>query len=419
MKIVHYCLGLPPFSTGGLSIYAHDLASIQAKDNDVYVLFPGIKRKKIHLKKINYKNNKNIKLYRMDGALPCALTYGVKEPLDFIKNKNLDEIKEAFLAFGKVDVLHLHTLQGIYPEVIKYFKENGTKIIFTTHDFYPFSLTTKLYKDELENEKNNIIQSLKAPSTKALYLNRKPLINNLKRIKFIKKIFNKKVKKEIEISYDLNYENEYKLKSEKLYSFYLNMLKDVDIIHANSNLSKEIYKKANDNVKVIPITHKNIQKVNILKNENKVLNIGFFGEELKDKGFNLLLNILDEIYKENNNFILNCYGSSNLYERPYLKYHGPYKFDDLKNIYKDIDLVIFPAINIESFGFVVLEALAYKTPVIVSENVGSKDLCNKDFIVNNENELKNMIRNLALNKNKLKDYFNYGLKIETLENHIL
>ena len=54
MKIIHYCFGLPPYSTGGLSIYAKDLASIQSENNEVIVLFPGLKKSKLSLKKVNY-----------------------------------------------------------------------------------------------------------------------------------------------------------------------------------------------------------------------------------------------------------------------------------------------------------------------------------------------------------------------------
>ncbi len=416
MKIIHYCLGLPPYATGGLSIYANDLVNIQAKEHEVYVLFPGVNKNQIHLKKISYKNKK-VKLYRLDGALPCALTYGVKEPLDFIGHKEKKEIEKTFLPFGKIDVLHLHTLQGLYPEIIKYFKENGTKIVYTTHDFYPFSLTTKYYNDKEKLDEVNLIQSLKAPSTKALYLNRKPLINKIKKIEFIKNIFNKKIKGEDTLNYSLEYKNEYLEKANKLYAFYSDMLKDIDLIHANSNLSKDVYLNSNDNIKVIGITHNNLELNNLKKNYNDKLIIGFFGEQLKDKGFTLLLEVLDEIYKYNKNFILNCYGKSNLYQRPYLSYRGTYSFNDLKAIYQNVDLVVFPAINIESFGFVVLESLAYQTPVIVSSNVGAKDLCNKDYIIDNEINLKKKIIEIIDNKNILKEYFNYDLNIDSFEKH--
>ena len=73
MKIIHYCLGIPPLATGGLTIYANSLAKIQSKDNEVIIIYPGYKKNKIHLKFIKKENN--IKIYRLDGALPVSLTY--------------------------------------------------------------------------------------------------------------------------------------------------------------------------------------------------------------------------------------------------------------------------------------------------------------------------------------------------------
>lgn len=416
MKIIHYCFGLPPYSTGGLSIYAKDLASIQSENNEVIVLFPGLKKSKLSLKKVNYINKK-IKLYRLDGLLPSSINYGIKEPLDFIGNKDIKEIEKIFDKFGFIDILHIHTLQGLYPEVIKYFKNKNTKIVYTTHDFLPFSLTTKYYLDKEMVINSNLEQSIKAPSTKALYLIRNPFFNKLKKIKILKKIFNKKVKGDKLITYDLEYKNNYLKKRNELYKFYENMMNDIDIIHANSNLSKEIYQTKFKNIKVINITHNSIMEHSLIKNKNDILNIGFFGEGTKDKGFLLLLRVLDKLYNDNFKFVLNFYGPANLNERPYLKYHGAYKFSELDNIYKNIDLVIMPAINVETFSFVVLEALSYKTPTIVSNSVGAKDLCNKDFIINSGEDLYNLLTKILNDKNILNNYFNYELKIESLKMH--
>lgn len=41
---------------------------------------------------------------------------------------------------------------------------------------------------------------------------------------------------------------------------------------------------------------------------------------------------------------------------------------------KNIDLVVVPSQYYETFGFNTLEALSFGKPVIVTENVGAKDL---------------------------------------------
>lgn len=416
MKILHYCLGIPPYATGGLTIYALDLVKSQMKNNEVFMIYPGYKNKNIKLKKI--KNKENINLYRIDGLLPLALTYGVANVNDFIGHKDISIIKKEFdKLFLNVDILHLHTIQGLYPEILEYFKNNNTKIILTTHDFYPFSLSTKLYEDELLNIKNNIIKSLNAPSKNILCLNRYPFINKLKKIKIIKKLFNKKYKIKDDDKIEEKYYKNYIIESNKLYSFYNDILNLIDLIHANSKKSYEVYNKKCKNVKKLLITHEKIKKYNIIKNENDILNIAYFGEEIEEKGFNLILDVLDEIYQNNKNFILKCYGYDNLYKRAYIKYMGHYKLDDLKIIYKDIDLVLFPTLNIESFGFVGLEALAYNTPLITSKNAGIKELCNKDYIINDKDELKELLIKIINDKSILNNYFNYDLEIKDFNEH--
>ena len=83
----------------------------------------------------------------------------------------------------------------------------------------------------------------------------------------------------------------------------------------------------------------------------------------------------------------------------------------------NLDVVIFPTINLESFGFIVLEALSYNTPVIVSKNVGAKDLCNPNYILNNEEELDIILKKIINNKSVLSTYFDYDLKIINFIEH--
>ena len=47
---------------------------------------------------------------------------------------------------------------------------------------------------------------------------------------------------------------------------------------------------------------------------------------------------------------------------------------EAERIYNNMDLLVLPSIWKETFGMVVLEALSYGVPVIISENVGAKEL---------------------------------------------
>lgn len=54
--------------------------------------------------------------------------------------------------------------------------------------------------------------------------------------------------------------------------------------------------------------------------------------------------------------------------------HGRYNHADLKAIFDVTDVLIAPSIWYETFGYTVLEALSFGVPVIVSGNVGAKDI---------------------------------------------
>lgn len=59
---------------------------------------------------------------------------------------------------------------------------------------------------------------------------------------------------------------------------------------------------------------------------------------------------------------------------PYIKIHERYSYDELKNIFDNTDILVAPSIWYETFGFTVLEALSYGIPVVISGNVGAKDI---------------------------------------------
>ena len=126
------------------------------------------------------------------------------------------------------------------------------------------------------------------------------------------------------------------------------------------------------------------------------------------KGYNLIIDVMDVIYKEfSKNITLEIYGkinSVNEIERNNININGTYKYSDLKNIFKNTDVLIVPSIWYETFGFITLEALSYGVPVIVTEKVGSKDLLDinhkaKGIVVKDDiQEIVDVIKNIYSNK---------------------
>jgi glycosyltransferase involved in cell wall biosynthesis len=54
--------------------------------------------------------------------------------------------------------------------------------------------------------------------------------------------------------------------------------------------------------------------------------------------------------------------------------HERYEYKDLETLFDKTDVLVAPSIWCETFGFVVLEALSYGVPVIISATVGAKDI---------------------------------------------
>ena len=80
-----------------------------------------------------------------------------------------------------------------------------------------------------------------------------------------------------------------------------------------------------------------------------------------------------------------------------------------------MDVLVVPSIWKETFGFVVLEALSYGVPVIVSDNVGAKDVVrqyNERFIFTSESELSVLLNNIIKDRSLL---VNFNEKILNLE----
>ena len=59
---------------------------------------------------------------------------------------------------------------------------------------------------------------------------------------------------------------------------------------------------------------------------------------------------------------------------PYIKIHDRYTYTELGEIFDHTDVLVAPSIWYETFGFTVLEALSYGVPVVISGNVGAKDI---------------------------------------------
>lgn len=82
---------------------------------------------------------------------------------------------------------------------------------------------------------------------------------------------------------------------------------------------------------------------------------------------------LDDLWRIRQDFSLNLYFQPDEVS-PYMRIHQRYDYSQLESVFEETDLLIAPSIWYETFGYTVLEALSFGTPVLVSGSVGARDV---------------------------------------------
>lgn len=390
MKILHYTIGFSPERTGGLVGYATDLMVEQKKQNhEVFALYPSNQFFFGNEPKIRKKKERSgIKTFGLINSLPLALFGGISNPNDFMKGCN----KEVFIKFLREltpDVIHLHSLIGLYKEFLQVANDLNIKVVFTTHDYYGLAPIPNFYYNDESFDGNNTnlawnIMSADALPTSKLRVFQLSFYPSVRKwMKMIKRNPKHKEYKEISsITESINYS--------LLMQYYRDMFQMIDKFHFNSTLTREIY---NNNLpfsvegQVISITNGTIEQHNIkrLHREKKV--VAYIGPDEEYKGYFEFLSFSKTLNRHE--YKIYTYGHMpNNFAPDFIEQKGRFSPSELDNVYGEIDILIVPSKWKESFGLVVLEALSYNVEVYVSENVGAKDLLYRNKIFSNIMELR-------------------------------
>lgn len=416
MKILHYFLGFPPYRTGGLTKFAYDLMIYQLENgNEVGALWPG---------KMNFFLNKSTKIqqhakingidnFEIINPLPVPLDEGIKNFNKYTKKCDIN-VYLKFIDKYKPDVVHIHTLMGIHKEFIEALKIKKVKSIYTTHDYFGICPKVTLYKNGTACiDDNNCKECIKcnytALSINKIKLMQSPLYRRLKNSYFIKLM---RKKHRAQFASNVQKQNFKESKSQietlgkeykNLRRYYLEMLENINTIHFNSTLAKQIYEKYINvkNGKVISITHKDIKdNRNIECTNSNYLRFTYLADVKPFKGFNVVKTALDNLYNSGKrDFILNIYGRTIDNPSEYMNICvNKFDYKNLKDIFSVTDVLLAPSICFETFGFTVLEAISYGVPVIISQNVGAKDIIKnggKIIEPNNVLELEKLIKSIT------------------------
>lgn len=421
MKILHYTLGLPPYRTGGLTKYSIDLVEEQAKNNQIVLLFPGKYRLAKGSKINKYKDYNNIAVYEIINPLPVPLLGGINKIDGYTKaDKKAYEIFTEFFDMIKPDVVHIHTLMGLHYEFIIAAKDKNIKLIYTAHDYFGICPKVNLidYKGNVCNDFCNgekcIICNDNAYDLKLIYLMQSGIYRSLKDNTIVKKL-RKYKKQKVNSNNKINEKINKCIVGDKhdyikLREFYMKYFTSFDYIHFNSNVTRDIFNRYGVfNEEVVSITHKDVvdKRSKRTLNAKEKLKILYLGPCEKYKGFNLLIDSLHMLNKDN--WTLNIYGNS--YEidcgeiNNKINFGGRYNYSDLDDIFKKNDVLVIPSIWYETFGFTLLEGLSYGIPIITTQYVGAKDFIEDNyngFIINpKKDELMKKLEMIMLDKTML------------------
>ncbi len=411
MKILHYALGFPPYRSGGLTKFSMDLMQQQVKEGHIVgMLWPGEIRLLSHQVRIKQHEDYNkIKSFEVINPTPVSYDEGIQRFTCFI-NEGDEKVYKEFFETYLPDVIHIHTFMGLHKNFIKVAKELKIRIVFSAHDFFPICPKVILFNE------GDVCKSIKDCSKcpecnrtalsiwKTVFLQTR-LYRHIKNSTLIKKL--RKTHRDAYLSGEKAKVTSSKIMGSRedyleLRNYYKSLLDYVDTIHYNSALTKSVYERylgVHTSV-VIPITHGNIKdnrkEKKFLPEKLRISYLGPYGEA---KGFLVLKEALDEMWKYRQDFYLNVFFK--MMDKPdYIQDHGRYTYEQLEEIFENTDLLIAPSVLYETFGYTVLEALSYGVPVVVTKNVGAKDIIpdGAGVIINDicADEVKKAIENLKI-----------------------
>lgn len=388
MKILHYALGFPPYRSGGLTKFCVDLMVQQAKEGyAVAMLWPG--QMKFVNQNVAIKRHKNVELsgqnilsFEVINPLPVSFDEGIVDIVTFTKNVEAEAYRKLLDNF-QPDVIHVHTLMGLHKSFLEVARDKKIRLVFTAHDFFPICPKVTMFRhgavcDCVQTFENCSICNVTALSLNKIKILQSPAYRELKDSKIVKKLRKRhrdgylSESTASDTAVPAGIAEDYK----KLRNYYYSLLKLMDMIHYNSSVTKKNYESVFDlpDSCIVAITHSDVKDNRKVKDySNDYLRIRYLGAQSGAKGYQLLRLALDKLWNVQQKFFLDVHFEP-MEPAPYIKSHKRYSYAELEKIFDETDILVAPSIWYETFGFTVLEALSYGVPVIISGNVGAKDI---------------------------------------------
>lgn len=395
MKILHYFLGFPPYRSGGLTKYCCDLMGAQVQRGDsVIALWPGAIR--FLSSDVSIRNHgfvDKIASYELINPLPVPLDEGITNIPAFTAGCDISVFSN-FLKELQPEVIHIHTLMGLYREFILAANLLGIRTVFTTHDYFGLCPKVTMYRDNAAclsgAECTHCPECNRgALSLTSIKLLQSPVYRRLKD-SFLVQQLRKRHRQDFFTEDETEHCPPQALASQPqdyrdLREFYIDILSRIDRIHFNSTVAQQVYTRyfTPKSSMCISITHSSIQdrrQQPTLPSDK--LRLTYLAPAKPFKGYLVMKQALDKLWNSGKqDFVLNVFGTVS---NPSAYMHiteGGFQHNQLPGIFANTDVLLAPSVWYETFGFTVLEALSFGVPVIITQNVGAKDVVGDGGIV--------------------------------------
>lgn len=394
MRILHVSLGLPPLRTGGLTRYATELMLEQLREgNEVGLLYPG-EFLPGHTRVLR-GTWRGIATFKVINPLPVALTFGVAEPEPFTLDCDSPAAYSGVLNDFAPDVIHVHSFMGVHREFFDIASDSDIPIVFTTHDYYPICPRSNLvnYAGRLCVDGPDGSRCL-ACCEDGMTL-RKSIIMQSKSYSLLKDFsFTRRLRACVKRKMTCESSDSSKPRAVdadcfNLLSYNISIMDRVSMVLCNSPISGQVYSHYYPKLKqaLIPITHDGLSFNSPASISNKDVSdfcFAYLGGDRRYKGFMTLIDAISSLHEINLYPTFDIYGAEyeTLPEVRGVRKCGLLPRGSVLPTLKNYDAVIVPSLWLETFGFVVLEALSSGIPVICSDKVGASFLVQPQFIFN-------------------------------------
>ncbi|UCD83569.1 MAG: glycosyltransferase [Deltaproteobacteria bacterium] len=343
-----------PESQGGTQLHCYYLANELSRNYQIEIFCRGADsaREDYELLSSEYK-----------GLKVNRINYLARDFDSFTKvyiNPKIDKEFSKYLDFYKPDLVHIHHLAYLSSTIVKLIKDRGLPLVMTLHDYSAICPRGQMIRDDLTLcevvRREDCIKCLKPQWQGVRRLNPKTLRG------LFSPYTGQRLLKEFEGRME-------------------EMLRLIDVLITPSDfLRNRFLEYSVPSDKIITVAHGLPLELfsEIERKQSTLIRFGYLGSLIPSKGVHILIEAFNRL--EPGKASLEIWGGEARFhrEKNYIEklkrlakskdiyFRGSYDNEDIGFILSKIDILVIPSLWPETFSLTLREALAAKTPVIIS-----------------------------------------------------